>query len=135
MNKLKRTCLGLRAVVKYEGVISLITRGYRFLLNQTFLFDEYYVIYTDLSLARNSSESDFLPKTDSYSLKMISTNREADELVAEGFDFGAYDLNLRASLDRGALVFCIFILALFYFEILLKDLINGNNECLNKKVC
>ena len=95
--------------MKHEGVISLITRGYRFLLHRILVFDNYYIVCANIENAGNEREADFLPKTDDFCWKIISTNQEADELAANGFNFAAYELNLRASLDRDALVFCIFI--------------------------
>ena len=52
---------------------------------------------------------DYLPRVDNYYACIISTNQEADELLAKGYNFGAYELNLRSSLDKGAQACCIFI--------------------------
>jgi len=78
-------------------------------MNRIFAFENYYIVYSSLKNAVNDKEADFLPKTDNFWWKMITTNQEADELATSGFNFGAYELNLRASLDRSVLVFCIFI--------------------------
>ena len=106
---LKYIYSGIRGVLKHEGVISLILRGYRFLLNRIFVFFDYYVVSTDLTKPNDDCEADFLPKTNNFCWHMISTNREADELAVNGFDFAAYELNVRALLDRGVLVFCFFV--------------------------
>jgi hypothetical protein len=100
---------GIKGIIKHEGVISLISRGFAFLLHRGFIFEDYYVILTKINISAEEHETDFLPETDNYYLHIISTNREADALAANGFDFTAYELNLRASLNKGAVVFCIFI--------------------------
>jgi hypothetical protein len=64
------------------------------------------VSYVD---ADKENEDDYRPKTNSFCWKTISTNREADELLEKGFTFGAYDINLRASLDKSVTALCIFI--------------------------
>ncbi len=108
-NKLKKAYSGLRAVVKYEGVKSLISRGYTHLLHRSIVFEKYYVVCADIKNAGKDREADFLPKTDNFCYKIISTNREADELTADGFHLASYEFNLRASLDKDVVVFCIFI--------------------------
>ena len=108
-NNSKYIYSGVIGVLKHEGVISLILRGYSYLLQRIFIFDDYYIIHTDLDKFKNDCEADFLPKTNDFYWQIISTNREADELAVNGFDFTAYELNLRASLDRGASVFCFFV--------------------------
>jgi hypothetical protein len=54
-------------------------------------------------------EKDFIPAAKNYCSRIIATNKEADDLLADGFSFGAYELNLRASLDKDVLSFCLFI--------------------------
>ncbi len=46
---------------------------------------------------------------DNINFKVTSTNREADKLEAEGFEFRSHILDARESLDKGAIAFCIFI--------------------------
>jgi hypothetical protein len=103
------TYSGIKGVLKHEGVKSLISRGLVFLLHRTFWTEAYFVISTDLEKYAEENREDFLPKKDNYFSRIISTNQEADELVARGYELGAYELNFRASLDRDITVFCIFI--------------------------
>jgi hypothetical protein len=92
---------GIKGIIKHEGIKSLISRGFKFLLKLFIMFEDYYVVVVDYKNVDKENEADFLPKTDNYCWKAISTNKEADELVANGFELGAYELNLRASLDKG----------------------------------
>jgi hypothetical protein len=100
---------GIRGILKHEGVKSLILRGFVFLLNRSIMFEDYYVVVVDYKDVDKENEADFLPRTDNYFGKAISTNQEADELVANGFELGAYELNLRTSLDKGAVAICVFV--------------------------
>ena len=50
-----------------------------------------------------------MPKIESFTLKIVSTNQEADELEAEGLEFRSHVMNTRERLDKGAIAFCIFV--------------------------
>ena len=102
INGFRNTYSGIKGILKHEGVISLISRGFLFLLNRFIMFEEYYIVVVDYRNVDKENEADFLPKTDNYCWKALSKNKETDELVANGFELGAYELNLRASLDNGA---------------------------------
>ena len=53
--------------------------------------------------------TDFLPDIQNLTLKIVSTNEQADELDREGFEFRSQFINARERLDRGAIAFCIFM--------------------------
>jgi hypothetical protein len=99
----------IRDTIKYEGISSLISRSLVYLLHRMFWVEEYYIAYNNTHSVIEEKEQDFLPKTSNYCLKIITTNQEADGLLADGFSFGAYELNLRAVLDKSILSFCIFV--------------------------
>lgn len=100
---------GIRAVLKHEGLKNLISRGFIFLFHRFFFYEDYYVIFMKSHNNPEDSEADFLPRTDGYCSMIITSNREADELVADGFILGAYELNLRSSLDKETIAFCLFV--------------------------
>jgi len=56
-----------------------------------------------------TGEDGYLPKIRDFILKVIYTNQQADELVADGFKFRQFDDIRRERLDRGAIGFCIFV--------------------------
>lgn len=97
----------LRAIIKHEGFLSLFTRGFKSLIHHIVFFENYYVEIGNLT--GPYEPEDYLPKADEYYACIISTNKEADELLSQGFSFGAYELNLRATLDKGVETCCIFI--------------------------
>jgi hypothetical protein len=106
LDKLTRIFTGVRAALKHEGIISTISRGFIYIIRQLIRVDDYYI---HVGKIPEEPEENFLPKVNNYCVRVISTNREADELVNEGFEFGAYDLNLRTNLDKEVLSICIFI--------------------------
>ena len=50
-----------------------------------------------------------MPKIDNFTLEVVSTNQEADQLETEGLEFRSQYINSRKALDRGAVAFCIFV--------------------------
>jgi len=55
------------------------------------------------------NEADFMPRIQDFNFKIISTNQQADELTAEGFEPLSQDGIHRNRLDKGAIAFAIFI--------------------------
>lgn len=105
----KYTYSGIRGVLKHEGVISLISRGFGYLLHRFFIFKNYYVVVVRFKDIDKEVEADYLPKVDDHCWRIISTNQEVDELKADGFELGAYELNLRISMDKDAVASCHFV--------------------------
>jgi hypothetical protein len=100
------SALFTRAKVIYqtEGLLSVLSRGLRFLVHR---YDTYY-IYKHTMKERN--EADFMPKIQDFTLKIVFTNQQADDLaVAMGVDFRSYSNNAKRRLDKGAIAFCIFV--------------------------
>lgn len=50
-----------------------------------------------------------MPKIQNFTVKIVSSNQQADELAAHGFDFRSYVFYARRALDKGAIAFCIFV--------------------------
>lgn len=105
----KRKYSGLWAIVKYEGFKSLISMGFAYVLAHLFFTQKYYMNITDLTIKENMNEREFLPRINNYSVKIISTNKEADNLIAKGYHFGAYEMRLRKALDKDIITFCVFV--------------------------
>jgi hypothetical protein len=104
---MKRYFSALRAIIKHEGFTSLLSRGFKSIAHRIVVVEKYYVEIG--SLTGPYEPEDILPKADNYYADIISTNQEADELLSQGYTFGAYELNLRATLDKGAQTCCIFV--------------------------
>jgi len=44
-----------------------------------------------------------------FAFELVPTSRRLDELAAQGFEFGIQGIRARKMLDKGALMFCIFV--------------------------
>lgn len=98
-----------RQILKTEGLTTLFDRALLYLKQNLFLFKNFY-LYEHTMRERN--EADYMPKIQGFALKVVSTNRQADEISNGGFD----DLrdcpvmvNVRRCLNKGAIAFCFFV--------------------------
>ncbi|MGB2798801.1 MAG: hypothetical protein WBC82_02995 [Dehalococcoidia bacterium] len=98
-----------KQIYQTEGGIALFRRACTFVAYSLFEYRTYYLWGNDVEDVRSSNEADFMPKVDNFTLKIISTNQEADELEAGGLEFRSHVPNGRERLDKGAVAFCIFI--------------------------
>jgi len=89
-----------------EGLKTLLKRGFAFVRVFFFDYGEYFLYEHTLE---DGNEADFLPNIQDYTFKIISNNKEADELAAIGSDFRRRFVSARRSLDKGAIAFCIFV--------------------------
>lgn len=97
-----------RDIQQTEGIKPLLKRGFAFAKVFFFDYGEYFLYEHPLLVERN--ENDYLPKIKDFTLKIISSNKEADELAAAtGYDFRRRFVSARRSLDKGAIAFCIFV--------------------------
>jgi len=94
-------------IFQTEGLISVVRHGFAFVTGRCFQYKTFYIIEYDLLKQRR--EADFLPGIQKFSLNIISTSEEADELEASGFEFRSHIINIKERLDKGAIAFCIFI--------------------------
>jgi len=92
-----------------EGLITLLRRGFSFVVRCFFIYENYYLYEHTTDNIRKLNEADFMPKIDDFTFKIISTNQEADELEAEGLEFRSHVVNARERLAKGGIAFCIFV--------------------------
>jgi hypothetical protein len=85
---------------------SLKDDALRFFGSYLFYYAEYYLY--ELTL-QERNEADFLPTVPNFTVQIVSSNRQADMLAAEGDDFRKYFYSARQALDKGAIAFCIFV--------------------------
>lgn len=108
LNKFKKALTGSWAILKHEGIKRLLSRATSYILWNSVRYYSYYVSEVRLD-DTPEDERQYLPKIKDYDVRLISTNKEADALAAEGFSFGAYEWSLRSPLDKGVHSFCVFI--------------------------
>lgn len=96
-----------KEIFQTEGLISLLRRGFPFLIRQYFF--RYRTVYLYEYKLGERNEADYRPIIQNFTFKIVSTNQQADELAVIGADFRSYFSNARRSLDKGAIAFCIFV--------------------------
>jgi RimJ/RimL family protein N-acetyltransferase len=89
-----------------EGLIPLIRQGFTFLAGYFF---RYRTLYLYQHIVGQGNEAEFVPRVQDFTLEVISTSQQADELAARGFDFRWQVGNFSQRLDKGAIAFCIFV--------------------------
>jgi len=99
-----------KLILQTEGFLPLAKRGFPFVARHFFRYGTYdlYEIAIEDWL-KHWNEADFLPTVEDFTLRIITTNQEADELEAEGLEFRSHVINARERLDKGAIAFCIFV--------------------------
>ncbi len=98
-----------REILETEGFVPLVKRGLSFIAGHFFKYETYYLYESDGSTYRRRSDTDFVPKVDGLSFRVIHTNEEADELEAQGFQFREHAGDARSKLNNGAIAFCVFV--------------------------
>ena len=116
-----------------EGWVSLVRRGFTFVLHQLYEYRTYYLTEYKMENSRRLNEADLMPRIRDLSFKAVNGNREADELEAEGYEFRSYATNFdaRRALDMGAIAFCVFAgrqLAAMGWAALTQQAFNSLNE-------
>ncbi len=116
MNNLTLKLREVKDIRETEGLISLLKRVFLRLVHTVFWHEGHTLMAQNIEEHLSLDESEFKPDIENLTLKIITSNQEADELEAEGFDFRSYpttwnkDLKLyRKRLDQGAIAFCTFV--------------------------
>jgi len=100
----------VKTILQTEGLIPLVKRGFLFVVGLFFKYQTYDLY--EIAIAdwlKHRDEADHFPKIEDFTLKIVSTNLEADELEAEGLEFRSHRRNARQRLDKGAIAFCVFV--------------------------
>lgn len=93
-------------ILQKEGLLPLVTEVTRLLRRCVFVHERYYLYEISLNKPMKFEPT---PKIQDFVFEIVSTNQRLDELAALGFDFGIHGIRAREKLDKGALMFCIFI--------------------------
>jgi len=96
-----------KQVIQNEGLIAFVRQG--FVAGNLFQYETYYLTDDAVENVAKLNEADFMPKIDNFTFKIIISNRDLDELTAQGFDFRPRYHIYRKRLDRGAIAFCVFV--------------------------
>ena len=94
-----------------EGLGSLLRRGMAYVGKRFFEYRTYYLTARTLDGSREAEETFLMPQVTNLTFRMVSTNKEADELEADGYEFRAHPhfIDGRKALDAGAIACCLFV--------------------------
>ena len=91
-------------ILQTEGIAVLIKQSFFFLIR---------IEYETLLLYENTLEerieTDFMPKIRNFTFKIISSNKQAEELTNSGIELPENFTLATARLKQGAIAFCIFV--------------------------
>ena len=87
----------------------LVKRILAFAISYFFQYGTYYCYKYNPDSLKGKDEANFLPRIENFTFEIVSSKQRFDELVAEGLNFDSYEGGVRYWLDKGAIVFCIFI--------------------------
>ena len=93
-------------ILRKEGLLPLVMEGISFLKRHVFLRRRYDLYEMPLN---EPMQFDPAPEIQDFVFELVPTSQRLDELVAQGFDFGIHGIRARRKLDKGGLMFCIFI--------------------------
>ena len=94
-------------IIQTEGVWLLFVRSFHYFKRFIFLYRNYYLYKHSI---QERDEVYFLPDIRDFIFKIVSSNKEADQLAVEmGYDFRKFFNDARNRLDRGAVAFCVFV--------------------------
>ncbi len=98
-----------KQILPTEGLMPLVRRALSFVVGHFFQYGTCYLYEYHTETIRNLNQADFMPKIDDFTLKIVSTNQEAEELEAEGLEFRSQSIKSRKALDKGGVAFCVFV--------------------------
>ncbi len=80
MNRLTELFRRATSIYQSEGLLPLAKKATAYAAGRLFKYETYYLYENDGSTYRRRSDTDFVPKVDGLSFRVIYTNEEADEL-------------------------------------------------------
>ena len=108
MNKLN-ILTKAKNIYQTEGLAELLTRTLKFLQWSLLSRQVFHLGEISLKDIDGLNESDFRPKIANFHLHVVHSNREADILEAEGFEFRSHIAGAGERLDKKAIAFCTFV--------------------------
>jgi len=98
-----------KRVYHTEGLERLMRQTSVFAAGLLFQYQTYYVCANITENVARLSEAAFTPRLDHFALEIVSSNQQAEEMEARGFEFRSQVDDAEARLDKGAIAFCVFV--------------------------
>jgi len=97
----------IKTIYKTEGMLSLLKMVSQYLISHIYYYQQLYLYKRILKYEDGARK---LPKVLNYTVKIVTSNQQVDELVADGFeDFRLHMLYAAKYLEKGAIALCIFV--------------------------
>jgi GNAT superfamily N-acetyltransferase len=121
-----------KQIYRTEGLITLLWRVFAFLRYRLLEYRTYHLYAAPIEeILQASDENDIVPGIGNSSVKVVSSNDEADELEAQGFEVRSQATDVAKRLDSGATAFCVFVgreLACIGWVALTQEAMNSLDE-------
>jgi len=95
-----------RYILQKEGLFAFFVKGVSFLRRCVFIHESYYTYELQLS---EPLKFESTPKIQDFVFEIVTTSQRLKDLAAQGCDFGINVIGAEEKLDKGALMFCIFM--------------------------
>jgi hypothetical protein len=95
---------GIGDISKKDGLTQLLKKVFALLLVY-----ENFKCYLYKNSLTNKNEVDFLPAVKGFSLKIVSTKQQIDELINDGFDLLTHSIKAKYRLEKGAVACLVFM--------------------------
>ena len=105
MNRLEFLINRTKEVYRLEGLFPLLRRVFAYLRENSFCRGTYF-LYEHHIIERD--ETEFMPKIDNFTFRILENVREIDELKLQGINLKPHTANVRQWLEIGAVAFCVF---------------------------
>lgn len=96
----------LKTILQTEGLSKIFLRTFKYIAGFFFQFGTFYIYEHTM---RERIENEFFPSIKNLTFQMVSSNKQADELAANGLEFRSYSIYTSRRLDKGAIAFCFFV--------------------------
>lgn len=94
-------------ILRSEGLFTSVRRGFLYFTRYFFRYEALYLYHIDVGNEVSKTEPAY--RMQDFSFKIISTNKQVDELIASGFHLDWFLTNADKRLRQGAIAFCIFV--------------------------
>ncbi|MFC1979902.1 hypothetical protein ACFLVS_03450 [Chloroflexota bacterium] len=105
-NRLRTLFVRAKDVLQKEGLVAFLGWARIYVVPH---FVQYATFYLYELTIKERNKADFMPRIQNFTLKTVSTNQQAGELIVDGFNLSSDITRIRQGLEKGAIAFCIFV--------------------------
>ncbi|MDY6917398.1 MAG: hypothetical protein SVP26_05550 [Chloroflexota bacterium] len=109
MDRLRSLLERARRIRETEGTPALLRHTLSLASESLFEYRSLWLYAEPVDAHQEYDEAEFLPRVDNLRFEVVRSNRQADELEAQGFAFRSCARNTPERLDGGAVALCTFV--------------------------